>query len=83
MSLLASLVRAYDRLPDRPAFGFSSEKIGYCVVLRSDGAVDQVIDLRGEDKKRSPKMLLVPQAVKRTAGIAPNFLWTNRPMCWA
>lgn len=75
MSLLASLVRAYDRLPDKPAFGFSSEKIGYCVVLRSDGAVDQVIDLRGEDKKRSPKMLLVPQAVKRTAGIAPNFLW--------
>lgn len=75
MSMLASLVRAYDRLPDAPPFGFSMEKIGFCVVLRADGSVDQVIDLRADDKKRNPRMLLVPQAVKRTAGIAPNFLW--------
>lgn len=82
MSLLASLVRAYDRLPDKPPFGFSVEKIGFCVTLRPDGAVDQVIDLRDDDRKRSPRMLLVPQAIKRTAGIAPNFLWISRPMCW-
>lgn len=75
MSLLASLVRAYDRLPDAPPFGFSMEKIGFCVTLRPDGAVDQVIDLRADDRKRSPRMLLVPRPVKRTAGIAPNFLW--------
>lgn len=75
MSLLASLVRAYDRLPDAPPYGFSSEKIGFCVVLNVDGSVAEVADLRDTDKKRSPRMLLVPQAVKRTAGIAPNFLW--------
>ena len=75
MSLLAALTRAYDRLPDAPPYGFSSEKIGFCVVLNPDGSVAEVIDLRGDDKKRSPRMLLVPQAVKRTAGIAPNFLW--------
>ena len=75
MSLLASLVRAYDRLPDAPPYGFSSEKIGFCVVLNGDGTVAEVIDLRDTDKKRSPRMLLVPQAVKRTVGIAPNFLW--------
>jgi len=75
MSMLASLVRAYDRLPDAPPFGFSAEKIGFCVVLNDDGSVAAVEDLRGDDKKRSPRMLLVPQAVKRTAGIAPNFLW--------
>ncbi|MFD1881085.1 type I-C CRISPR-associated protein Cas8c/Csd1 [Paracoccus pacificus] len=75
MSMLASLVRAYDRLPGAPPFGFSSEKIGFCVILNADGSVARVEDLRGTDKKRSPRMLLVPQAVKRTAGISPNFLW--------
>lgn len=75
MSLLASLVRAYDRLPDAPPYGFSTEKIGFCVLLNRDGSVASVEDLRDTDKKRSPRMLRVPQAVKRTAGIAPNFLW--------
>lgn len=75
MSMLASLVRAYDRLPDAPPFGFSTEKIGFCVVLNADGSVDSVEDLRGDDKKRSHRMLLVPQPVKRASNIAPNFLW--------
>jgi len=75
MSLLAALARAYDRFPDAPPYGFSTEKIGFCVALNPDGSVAEVIDLRETDKKRSPKLLLVPQAVKRTAGIAPNFLW--------
>ena len=75
MSLLASLVRAYERLPDAPPYGYSSEKIGFCVVLTPEGAVADVIDLRDSDRKRSPRMLLVPQAVKRTVGISPNFLW--------
>lgn len=75
MTLLSALARAYDRLPDAPPYGFSSEKIGFCIVLNPDGTVAEVNDLRGDDKKRSPRLLLVPQAVKRTAGIAPNFLW--------
>ena len=75
MSMIASLARAYERLPDAPPFGFSSEKIGFCIALNRDGTVADVKDLRGDDKKRSPKMVLVPQAVKRTVGIAPNFLW--------
>ncbi|MDD8024528.1 MAG: type I-C CRISPR-associated protein Cas8c/Csd1 [Paracoccaceae bacterium] len=75
MSMIASLVRAYERLPDAPPFGYSTEKIGFCLVLDLDGSVAEVIDLRDADKKRSPRMLEVPQAVKRTVGIAPNFLW--------
>lgn len=76
MSILASLVRAYDRLPDAPPFGFSSEKISFLISLADDGAVVGLPnDLRGEDKKRTPRQLFVPQAIKRTAGIAPNFLW--------
>ena len=76
MSVLAALARAYERLPDAPPFGFSSEKIGFLISLADDGAVVGLPnDLRGEDKKRTPRQLFVPQAIKRTAGIAPNFLW--------
>jgi CRISPR-associated protein Csd1 len=76
MSILASLVRAYDRLPDAPPFGYSMEKIGFLISLNEDGSVANIVDLRdGEGKKKKPRMMLVPQPVKRTAGIAPNFLW--------
>lgn len=75
MSLLASLARAYDRLPDAPPYGFSTEKIGFAISLNAYGSVAAVIDLRGEGKKRPPRMVMVPQAVKRTVGIASNFLW--------
>lgn len=76
MSILASLVRAYDRLPDAPPFGFSSEKIGFLISLNEDGSVAHVVDLRdGEGKKKQPLPMLVPQPVKRTAGISPNTFW--------
>ncbi|QCP86337.1 type I-C CRISPR-associated protein Cas8c/Csd1 [Cereibacter sphaeroides] len=75
MSLLASLVRAYERLPDKTPYGYSTEKIGFCVVLTPEGAVTEVMDLRDSNKKRSPAPVQVPQAVKRTVGLAPNFLW--------
>lgn len=76
MSILASLARAYDRLPDAPPFGFSSEKIAVLVSLNADGGVVSVSDLReGEGKRKIAPTMLVPQPVKRTAGIAPNFLW--------
>lgn len=75
MSMLASLVRAYDRMDGKPPFGFSTEKIGFVVTLRVDGTPAHAIDLRADDKKRTPAALRVPQAVKRTVGIAPNFLW--------
>lgn len=76
MSILASLVRAYDRLPDAPPYGYSSEKVGFLVSLNGDGSVAHVIDLRSDSgKKRLPLMMQVPQPVKRTAGIKPNYLW--------
>ncbi|MGD9803605.1 MAG: type I-C CRISPR-associated protein Cas8c/Csd1 [Hyphomicrobiaceae bacterium] len=76
MSILASLVRAYDRLPDAPAIGYSAEKIGFLISLNADGTVAHVIDLRaGEGRRKSVPLMMVPQAVKRTVGIAPNFLW--------
>ncbi|ARJ69745.1 type I-C CRISPR-associated protein Cas8c/Csd1 [Paracoccus contaminans] len=81
MSLLASLVRAYDRLPDAPPYGYSAEKIGFCVLLNPDGSVAGVADLRGDDKKRSPRVLLVPQPPIRTSGKKACFLWDKTAYC--
>lgn len=76
MSILASLAKAYDRLPDAPPFGYSTEKIGFVISLNPDGTVASLTDLRdGTGKKKLPRMIQVPQPTKRTAGIAPNFLW--------
>ena len=77
MSALASLARAYDRLPDAPAFGYSMEKIGFLISLNVDGSpAGQPIDLReGEGKKKTGRLVLVPQPAKRTSGVAPNYLW--------
>lgn len=75
MTILSALARAYDRLPDAPPYGYSTEKIGFCIVLNPDGTVAEVADLRDTDKKRSPRVMQVPQAIKRAVNIAPNFLW--------
>ena len=76
MSILASLARAYERLPNAPPFGYSSEKIGFLISLNADGSLAHVIDLReGEGNKKRSKSMMVPQPVKRTVNIAANFLW--------
>ena len=72
MSILASLARAYYRLPNAAPFGYSSEKIGVLISLNVDGSVAHVIDLR--DGQITPQMD-VPRAEKRASGIASNFLW--------
>jgi len=78
MSILASLTRAYDRMgADAPAYGFSTEKIGFLIPLNEDGTpAGPPVDLReGEGKKKTARAISVPQPAKRTSGISPNFLW--------
>lgn len=76
MSILASLVRAYERQKDAPPFGYSSQNVGVIVGLGEDGSVASVTPwLDGDGKKRRPRSMPVPQPVKRTVAIAPNFLW--------
>ncbi len=80
MSILQSLVKAYDRLADRgevSPFGYSAEKIGFIILLNDDGTpYGEPVDMReGEGKKRAAPLRNVPQPAKRTSGIAPNFLW--------
>lgn len=80
MTMLQSLVRAYDRLAQAgevAPFGYSPEKIAYAIELEPDGSVRAKPTLRGAvvKNKHLPAVMQVPQANKRTVGIAPNFLW--------
>lgn len=78
--ILQSLHKYYDRLRsepqnDIPQTGFSRQGIHFCITLDLEGnMVGDPIDLRDGNK---PKYLTVPQAVKRSSGIAANFLWDN------
>jgi CRISPR-associated protein Csd1 len=78
--ILHALNAYYDRLIDDhksgvPQMGFCSQGVHFCLVLDDTGrCVGDPIDLRDGN---TPMMLVVPQAVKRTSGIAANFLWDN------
>lgn len=79
MTILSSLAKAYDRLPDAPPFGYSSEKIGFVISLNEDGTVANIIDWReGDGKKARPRLVTVPASFKRP-GTTPRafFLWDN------
>jgi CRISPR-associated protein Csd1 len=80
MTMLQSLVRAYDSLAARgevAPFGYSPEKIAYVIALEPDGSVRAVPTMRGTivKGKHVPAVMQVPQGNKRTVGIDPNFLW--------
>ena len=79
MTILQALAGHYDRLAARgvaPAFGFSNEKISYAILLSRDGQAVDVQSLQDmSGKKPQPSIRAVPQPVKRTSGIASNFLW--------
>lgn len=79
MTVLQALDAYYERMLARgeaEAPGFSREKIGFAIVLSADGAPIAVNDLREQSgKKRVPKSMSVPTAVKRTVAILPNLFW--------
>lgn len=79
MTILQALDRYYDRMAARgeaEAPGWSREKFGWCIVINADGQPVDIVDLHDHGgKKALPTQHEVPAAVKRTAGIAPNFLW--------
>ena len=57
-------------------YGFSKEKISYALVLKKDGTVVDVHDIRDlSGKKPRPKLLSVPQPPKRTVGIKACLFW--------
>lgn len=80
MTILSELAALYKRRAEAkgwPRPGFSSEKIGAEVVLAPDGRVIAIRSLMAPDikGKMQPRMMSVPAAVTRTAGVKPNLLW--------
>lgn len=85
--ILHSLVNYYDRLASQsgilPSYGWSWEKISYCIVLNSDGSIQSIQDLRiaQEAKNKTtytPQPLMVPAYPEgRTSGVKANYLWDN------
>jgi CRISPR-associated protein Csd1 len=76
---LQALVARYDHLAatgEAPAYGYSLEKISHVLILAPSGELLDVQSLQDTTaKKPQPRAVLVPQAVKRTSGVASNFLW--------
>jgi len=82
--ILQALNAYYDRIsvtePKKvPPYGWSLEKISYCIVLNADGSIFNIEDLRiHEEKKKSvPNSLIVPMYEGRTSGVKANYLWDN------
>ena len=79
MTILQALDSYYHRMAasgDADKSGWSQEKFGWCVIIDADGAPVDIRDLRDvSGKKPVVTLRSVPAGVKRTVGIAPNFLW--------
>lgn len=83
--ILQALTRYYEDLLaegkiSRP--GWVTAKVSYGLVLDEDGRLLQVVPLLTEVEKKNKKVLVsremeVPAPVKRTAGVAANFLCDN------
>ena len=81
--ILQALNDYYKRLAEDessgiPLRGFSRQPVPFALEIAPDGELLQVLDLRVQNgKKLVPQQLVVPEAVKRTAGVAANFIWDN------
>ncbi|HBA83816.1 MAG TPA: type I-C CRISPR-associated protein Cas8c/Csd1 [Verrucomicrobia bacterium] len=81
--ILQALKEYYDRKAMDPEAqmappGFEWKEIPYIVVLNSTGnLVSLNSTYEGTGKNKRAKSYLVPQAVKKTSGIASNLLWEN------
>jgi len=85
--ILQSLAGYYDRLASAqeklPPYGWSREKIRYCIVLSENGSIFAVQDLLDEEdvkgkKIYKPKSLIVPAfPEERTSGVKSNYCWDN------
>jgi CRISPR-associated protein Csd1 len=79
--ILQALKEYYDRKASDPESdiapeGWEKKEIPFIIVLDSNGFLIRIEDTReGEGKKKRAKAFLVPQAVKKTSGIAANLLW--------
>lgn len=83
--ILQALTRYYDDLLERGEIappGWSPAKISYALCLDENGEVTQIVPtlkdtVVGKKTVQRPQEMTLPAPVKRTVGIASNFLWDN------
>jgi len=79
--ILQALKEYYDRKATDPdsgiaPAGWERKEIPFIIVLNRKGDFVQIEDTReGVGKKKRARSFVVPQAVKKTSGIAANLLW--------
>jgi CRISPR-associated protein Csd1 len=87
--ILQSLVDYYETLARQGAIakpGWGNYKISYAVNLNQQGEVIGILSLekevmRGKKKVSVPTTHMLPEGVKKTVGIRPQFLWANAAYC--
>ena len=81
--ILQALKEYYDRKAADPEsniapIGWEWKEIPYVVVISLNGKLVQLeCTYEGSGKTQRAKKFLIPQAVKKTSGIASNLLWDN------
>lgn len=83
--ILQALTRLYEDLAARgeiARLGWGAVKVSYALCLDSKGSITQIVPLMrevpsGDKTVVRPQVMELPAAVKRSSGIASNFLWDN------
>ena len=81
--ILQSLVELYEVLVVQGKLqgaGWASVKVSYALDINDDGEVEQVSSIKVEQTRSKntvlvPQIMTLPAPVKRSSGIASNFLW--------
>ena len=79
--ILQELCKYYDRKiseddAEMPSYGISMEGISFALVIDREGHLQDILDLRDENKKKLvPRKIPVPAAVTRTSKPMANYLW--------
>lgn len=83
--ILQALVEHYEDLAAQGKLarpGWSDTNISYALYINSAGELEQAVSLkqeqeRGKKKVLAPRPMSLPAPVKRSSGVASNFLWDN------
>jgi CRISPR-associated protein Csd1 len=80
--IVQSLVRYYDILAKDESVkiakpGYSPANVSFALVITNDGELTNIVDLRSDDKKKTPKTMDVPYQKSRAVAVKPYFACDN------
>ncbi|OPX62899.1 MULTISPECIES: type I-C CRISPR-associated protein Cas8c/Csd1 [unclassified Methanoregula] len=80
--IVQSLVRYYDILAGDKSVriaksGYSPAKVSFALVLSTDGELTNIVDLRSDDRKKTPATMDVPYQKSRAVAVTPYFVCDN------